>query len=176
MKAAVGDRVFVATDTWGHARMGRIVALRHPDGTPPYVVRWADTGHEEVYFPRSGGVVDHVLTRTAAPLPTQALVSRTWTVDLSLVQDGQTTTVRAILHEDCDDRVVRAEGHAGHPAHSAQGPRSPDSPHEDEVAVAQALSSMADLLAGHGRPSSSSQAVDLTAAALAVPRAPADPA
>jgi len=49
MKASIGDQVIVASAQTGTpARTGTIVALRHPDGTPPYVVRWSDTGHEGV--------------------------------------------------------------------------------------------------------------------------------
>jgi hypothetical protein len=28
-----------------------IIALRHGDGTPPYEVRWLDSGHEALVFP-----------------------------------------------------------------------------------------------------------------------------
>lgn len=52
MKAKVGDR-FIAegTHVGDHQRVGFITALRHPDGTPPYVVKWLDSGHESLVFP-----------------------------------------------------------------------------------------------------------------------------
>jgi hypothetical protein len=31
--------------------MGVVMELRHDDGTPPYVVRWLDDGHEALVFP-----------------------------------------------------------------------------------------------------------------------------
>ena len=47
MKASVGDQVIVVSAQTGTpARTGTIVELRHPDGPPPYVVRWSDTGHD----------------------------------------------------------------------------------------------------------------------------------
>jgi hypothetical protein len=32
-------------------RVGVVTALRHPDGSPPYEVRWLDDGHEGLIFP-----------------------------------------------------------------------------------------------------------------------------
>lgn len=52
MKAHVGDRLILEGPHVGdHRRVAVIVALRHDDGTPPYVVRWLDTGHEAFVFP-----------------------------------------------------------------------------------------------------------------------------
>ncbi|GIH95779.1 DUF1918 domain-containing protein [Planobispora siamensis] len=52
MKAAVGDRLFVeGTRGDDVRRIGVIMELRHPDGSPPYVVRWVDDGHESLVFP-----------------------------------------------------------------------------------------------------------------------------
>jgi hypothetical protein len=28
-----------------------VLEVRHPNGEPPYVVRWGDTGHEDLFFP-----------------------------------------------------------------------------------------------------------------------------
>ena len=67
MKAQIGDQVIVASaQTGAPARTGTIVELRHPDGTPPYVVRWSDSGSECVYFPGPDGhTVASVITRIA---------------------------------------------------------------------------------------------------------------
>ena len=52
MRAKVGDRIVIK----GH-RMGQpdrdceVIELRHPTGEPPYVVRWGDTGKEDLFFP-----------------------------------------------------------------------------------------------------------------------------
>jgi hypothetical protein len=52
MKAHVGDRIVLAGVHVGDPRrVGVVTALRHEDGTPPYVVRWLDTGHEALIFP-----------------------------------------------------------------------------------------------------------------------------
>ena len=52
MKAHVGDRLIVEGTHQGDARrVGIITELRHPDGTPPYLVRWLDSEHEALVFP-----------------------------------------------------------------------------------------------------------------------------
>jgi uncharacterized protein DUF1918 len=52
MKAHVGDRlVLEGTHVGDPRRVGVITALRHPDGTPPYLVRWLDNDHEALVFP-----------------------------------------------------------------------------------------------------------------------------
>lgn len=52
MKANVGDRLIEeGTHVGDHRRIGVITALRHDDGTPPYVVRWLDTEHETLVYP-----------------------------------------------------------------------------------------------------------------------------
>jgi hypothetical protein len=38
-------------------RVGRIVEISHPDGEPPYVVRWSDDDHTSVVFPGPDAVV-----------------------------------------------------------------------------------------------------------------------
>lgn len=52
MFAKVGDRLVVrGRNLDDPQRDGEIIEVRHPDGTPPYVVRWSDTGHESLVFP-----------------------------------------------------------------------------------------------------------------------------
>ncbi len=47
MYAAVGDRLVVPSHhVSGPVREAEILEVRHADGSPPYVVRWSDTGHE----------------------------------------------------------------------------------------------------------------------------------
>jgi Domain of unknown function (DUF1918) len=51
VKAKVGDRLIEeATHVGDHRRVGAITALRH-DWSPPYLVRWLDTGHEALVYP-----------------------------------------------------------------------------------------------------------------------------
>ena len=52
MKASVGDRLVEQGLHVGDARrVGIITELRHGDGSPPYLVRWLDTGHESLVYP-----------------------------------------------------------------------------------------------------------------------------
>ena len=52
MRGKVGDRLILEGTHVGDARrIGVIIALRRPDGTPPYVVRWLDSGREAMVFP-----------------------------------------------------------------------------------------------------------------------------
>jgi hypothetical protein len=61
MTAAVGDRLVVRSlHVDGPVRDGEIIEVRHADGSPPYVVRWSDTGHESLYFPGPDAYVDHL--------------------------------------------------------------------------------------------------------------------
>ncbi|MFF3517907.1 DUF1918 domain-containing protein [Streptomyces sp. NPDC002573] len=61
MRAHLGDRLVIegqATDAT--RRDGEIVGLRHADGTPPYDVRWSDTGEVTLVFPGPDAHVRHV--------------------------------------------------------------------------------------------------------------------
>ena len=52
MKCRVGDRLVIeGTHVGDPRRVGVVVELRHPDGSPPYVVRWESDGREGVVFP-----------------------------------------------------------------------------------------------------------------------------
>jgi len=48
VKAEVGDRLVVADDD---DRTGVIIGLQHPDGSPPYVIRWLSSGHIALVVP-----------------------------------------------------------------------------------------------------------------------------
>lgn len=61
LHAQVGDRLVVQS-LRGPVRDAEILEVRHPDGTPPYTVRWSDTGHEALVFPGADAFVQH-LTR-----------------------------------------------------------------------------------------------------------------
>jgi hypothetical protein len=52
MKAQPGDWLVVHARTDNqHVRSAEIVAVPSGDGTPPFTVRWLDTGHTAVVFP-----------------------------------------------------------------------------------------------------------------------------
>ena len=59
MKASVGDRIIIrGRNIDEKARDGEIVELLHPDGEPPYRVRWED-GHEGIFFPGPDASIHH---------------------------------------------------------------------------------------------------------------------
>lgn len=63
MHAKVGDWIVVeSVHLGGPRRIGEVVEVRHPDGTPPYVVRWTDDDRETLFFP---GPETHVETYEA---------------------------------------------------------------------------------------------------------------
>ena len=52
MQAAIGDRIVVKGHHVGEPdRDAQVLEVQGPDGAPPYVVRWAQDGHEGLYFP-----------------------------------------------------------------------------------------------------------------------------
>lgn len=60
MFARVGDRLIVhSTHVGGPIRDGEILEVPHGDGSPPYLVRWSDTGHEALVFPGPDAEVQH---------------------------------------------------------------------------------------------------------------------
>ncbi len=60
MKAAVGDRLIVKGHHVGEPdRDGLVLEVHGQDGGPPYVIRWADTGHETLFFPGSDSAIQH---------------------------------------------------------------------------------------------------------------------
>lgn len=70
--ARLGDRLIVGGVTVGDAgRDGEIVGLHHADGTPPFDVRWSDTGRVTLVFPGPDARVQHFThsREAAAPRP-----------------------------------------------------------------------------------------------------------
>ena len=60
MYAQVGDRLVIHAHHVGSPnRDGEILEVRHADGSPPYLVRWSDTGHEALVFPGPDATVEH---------------------------------------------------------------------------------------------------------------------
>lgn len=60
MFASPGDRLIVrSTHVGGPVRDGEILEVRNDDGSPPYRVRWSDTGHEALVFPGPDAEVHH---------------------------------------------------------------------------------------------------------------------
>jgi len=60
MYAKAGDRLVIHGHRVGEPdRDAEILEVRHDDGSPPYVVRWSDTGQEGLFFPGSDASVEH---------------------------------------------------------------------------------------------------------------------
>jgi hypothetical protein len=60
MYAHVGDRLVVKSQhVDGPDRDGEVLEVQHPDGSPPYLVRWSDNGHEALIFPGPDAFVEH---------------------------------------------------------------------------------------------------------------------
>jgi hypothetical protein len=63
---SAGDRIVVPGPHVGSPdRDGEVVTVPHPDGSPPYWVRWSDTGQLGLYFPGPGDTVHHGRTPRA---------------------------------------------------------------------------------------------------------------
>jgi hypothetical protein len=58
MKASPGDRLVVRPLT-APLRDAEILEVHGPDGSPPYLVRWSDDGHEGLVFPGSDASIEH---------------------------------------------------------------------------------------------------------------------
>lgn len=59
MYATEGDRIVIRSPHLdGPVRDGEIVGVDHPDGSPPYRVRWSDSGHETLFFPGPDAHID----------------------------------------------------------------------------------------------------------------------
>lgn len=60
MKASVGDQlVIVRPGPHEPVRDGEVVEVLGPDGAPPYVVRWADTGRTSFIYPGRDARIVH---------------------------------------------------------------------------------------------------------------------
>lgn len=60
MRASAGDRIVIKGHRVGeHDRDAEVIEVSHLDGSPPYRVRWEDSGHESLLFPGSDAFVQH---------------------------------------------------------------------------------------------------------------------
>ena len=64
MKASVGNMLVIRGRHEGEPnRTGEIIEVRGADGSPPYVVRWNEGGHEVLVFPGPDAVVERAVAR-----------------------------------------------------------------------------------------------------------------
>ena len=67
MEASVGDRIIIRGRHSGDpTRDCEVLEVRGPDGSPPYVVRWGDSGHEAILYPGTDAVVQHFERTTSS--------------------------------------------------------------------------------------------------------------
>ena len=61
MKGKPGDRIIIKGHRLGEPdHDGEILEVRGPDGTPPYLVRWGDSGHVGLLFPGSDALIQEL--------------------------------------------------------------------------------------------------------------------
>ena len=61
MQAQVGDQIqILGTKVDLPVRDGEIIEVRGHNGTPPFVVKWSDTGHTALVFPGPDARIHHV--------------------------------------------------------------------------------------------------------------------
>ena len=161
MKASVGDRIVIASNRLDHPlREGRVVEVRHPDGTPPYVVEWFDTGQTGLLFPGPDAFIEHPAatpvdaqpaSTTEAPKPREASSNpaaagqarhvKSWQVEVSVFESGDETSAHAVLVAEVPGIEARGWAH--------RRPGDADVPEiGDEIAVARALRRLSDRLLG----------------------------
>jgi hypothetical protein len=146
MKAAIGDRIVLASNQVDRpVRDGRIIDLRNPDGSPPYVVEWSDSRQQALVFP---GPDAHIEApgdgERAAPAPVRGQARR-WRVEVDIFESGNDTSAHAVLTAEVGaaDGAGAIDGHGE--AHRRPGDRAvPEI--GDELAVARALHRLADRL------------------------------
>ncbi|MEV0891525.1 dsRBD fold-containing protein [Promicromonospora sp. NPDC050262] len=142
MKAAVGDRIVTASGVVGGAvRDGVVTECPHGDGSPPYRVRWSDTGEETLVYPGGDTYVDAQVEAGSRDWA-EARRGRalTWDVRITVVEAAGSTTAEATVMNGPPD-ALRAVGHAR---------KSPDDDEVpligDEIAAGRALRRLADRL------------------------------
>lgn len=59
MQAHVGDQLRIRGRAIGVPdRVGEVIEVRGSGGTPPFLVRWDDSGHDGLFFPGNDAVVE----------------------------------------------------------------------------------------------------------------------
>ena len=142
MKAAVGDRIVTASGVVGGAvRDGVVTECPHGDGSPPYRVRWSDTGEETLVYPGGDTYVDAQVEAGSRDWA-EARRGRalTWDVRITVVEAAGSTTAEATVMNGPPD-ALRGVGHA------RKSPEDDEVPLiGDEIAAGRALRRLADRL------------------------------
>ena len=144
MKAQVGDRIILAgTRVVDPVRDGEVLEVKGSNGGAPYLVRWSD-GHTGLVYPGPGAIMRVESVGDEPGRGDQAIqtreTSKTWRVQVSVVETGDNTRATALLISD-QPGEFRALGD------SHRSPKDePQGAIGDEVAVARALRHLADSL------------------------------
>ncbi|QAY63466.1 DUF1876 domain-containing protein [Xylanimonas allomyrinae] len=144
MRATVGDRIVRASGRVdGAVRDGVVTAVRGEGGGPPYTVRWSDTDEESLVFPGGDCLVQPAAEHAEQADATVAHPrSRTWHVQVTMVESGPSTTAEATLVAG-DVGRLRAVGRA------QKDPADVEvAVVGDEIAAGRALRRLADTLLG----------------------------
>lgn len=142
MRANIGDRIVIASSNLEQpARDGKILEVRGPEGSPPYVVEWSDNGHRGLLFPGPDAHVFGADGQLSAP-PAERIVRRhEWRVRVQIVERDGRTDAHAMLVGEAPS--MAADGHA------RLNPSDADVPEiGDEIAVGRALARLAEGLLG----------------------------
>lgn len=60
MRAEIGDKIVVKSHRLGQPdRDCEVLEVHGPEGGPPYIVRWSDSGHQTLFFPGVDAAVKH---------------------------------------------------------------------------------------------------------------------
>jgi len=104
MKAQVGDRIILAgTRVDDPVRDGEVLEVKGSNGNAPYTVRWSD-GHIGLVYPGPGAVM-RVERGSSLPGGTETgaqtvVASKSWRVQVSVVETGDNTHATAMLISD----------------------------------------------------------------------------
>jgi Domain of unknown function (DUF1876)/Domain of unknown function (DUF1918) len=152
MEAAVGDRMVVASNkVSGPVRDGEIVQVG-PSGGGPYLVRWADSGQESLFFPGPDAHIEHSHHEQESDQSAsggaesgpgqQSRHVKSWRVDVYVYEGKDATTAQAVLHSEVAEPLAER-------GVARRNPNDPEVPEiGDEVAVARALHRLGDRLLG----------------------------
>ena len=138
MQARVGDRLVVVPAALDQpVRYGKILEVRGDDGSPPFLVRWSDTGHEALVAPGPDAHIQHCDDRPGDAAPAKPPTTRRWLIELEIHELDDTTEAHAVLVSD----AIPAES-TGSARRSASDVDIPWI--GDEIAAARALHRLAD--------------------------------
>jgi hypothetical protein len=144
MKAQVGDRIILAgTRVDDPVRDGEVLEVKGSNGNAPYTVRWSD-GHIGLVYPGPGAVM-RVESGSSLPGGTETgaqtvVASKSWRVQVSVVETGDNTHATAMLISDSPGEFTGEGDSHRSPQDEPRGSIG------DEVAVARALRHLADTL------------------------------